>query len=251
MEAPDKKATSPFAWSSPRESDEGVEVSRDESLLLLTRPPLDLTLSYHSRSDVRSLLRMDKNDRTPSSCVRSALPRLVIGDTSGEVSGGADVERAVATEKHVDPSHQTTMPKSSMQGQPARVGKCSLRAFASASGQRRGFMSDAAPPVERDAACHERGRVERRGRNDEESALRLACWQVLAQGIRLGQWPETRLHERRRAASGQRRGFMSDAAPPVERDAACHERGRAERRGRVEWCGRKDSNLHPVARTSS
>ena len=57
---------------------------------------------------------------------------------------------------------------------------------------------------------------------------------VLAQGIRLGLISETRL-----------------TVGKLTHDWACHERGLAERRGRVEWCGRKDSNLHGVAPTSS
>ncbi|HTM05357.1 MAG TPA: hypothetical protein VL173_17730 [Vicinamibacterales bacterium] len=84
---------------------EVLEVTTNESALLLDRPSLELPFSHQRRLEVGEFLRMNEDDRTSAGSVRAAFARLVVSNTTREIRCHSNVKRVVSAEKQVDPRH--------------------------------------------------------------------------------------------------------------------------------------------------
>lgn len=84
-------------------------------MLLLSSPPLDLALSIDCCQDAFEFLGINENDRKPARSVRATFPGLMVFNPTGEIRCCTNIEGVVSAAKKVDPSHQTTMPSSSVE----------------------------------------------------------------------------------------------------------------------------------------
>ncbi len=88
----------------PRQLTQAIEFPFDQRLLLCPRPALDLPLGGDRVDDALEVVGIDQQDRPARCSVTVEMTRLVLGHTDLEIRPrGADVVRAVGTQKNVEP----------------------------------------------------------------------------------------------------------------------------------------------------